>query len=113
MTNDNNIFINYKQKSLPAENHRSCSNVVLLRFSFGVLLVLLGLSYRTLTWIRGAFGESSKVMWRYTLLRNRCPLAQEAGILATGTYVHEAMNIGGVMRSIKDNNRTPSSFLEF
>lgn len=42
----------------------------LSQYSFGVPLVLLGLSHRALKWIRRTFEDGSKVMLKYTLLTN-------------------------------------------
>ena len=83
MTNSHNIFISYKRKNRQAANCWSYSNVMLLRPSFGVLLVLLWLSYGALKWIRSTFEEDPKVMRRY--MQNISSLqvkAAELGVLA-------------------------------
>lgn len=97
MENIYDIFISYKRNRLPTANCRSCSNVMLLRSSFGVPLVLLWLSYRVLKWIRGEFKEDLKIIRRYALLTNLCSLPHESSLHAPRTYVYEAMNIGGIM----------------
>ena len=48
-------FISDKRKILPTVNCWPCPNLVQLRTSSGVPLVLFWLSYRALTWIRCAF----------------------------------------------------------
>ena len=108
MTNVNDIFINYKRKPLPVQNGWPCSNVALLRFSFGVPLFLLGLLYRALKSIRCAFldeasgktgrEEGSKVMRKYTWLRDINAFVHEAGIVVSRAYVHEAMNMSSLKK---------------
>lgn len=71
-------FRSYQRKSRLAMNSWSCSNAV----PFGVPLVLLWLSSGALKWIRGAFEEGSKVMWRYTLLMDINVLVYEADYAA-------------------------------
>ena len=64
------VFISYQRKCFPIANCWSSSNVVLIRSSFGVPLVLLWLSYRALKWFCCAFEEDSNIMRRYRLLTN-------------------------------------------
>ena len=117
MTEYYDIFINYKWKKQLKTNCWSYSDVVRHRSSYNVPLLLPWLSFETLKWIRSAFldepsgrstfgrlqgkkaerEEGSKVTRRYTLLTDIGALAHEAGLVAPRTYVHEAMNIGGVM----------------
>ena len=86
-------FISDKWMVQPTANYWSCSDEVYLRSSFGVPFVLRWLSYTTLMWVRSAFldelsgrsafdrlqvkkaecEEGSKVMRRYTQLRDRMP----------------------------------------
>lgn len=68
-------------------------------FSFGVLSFLLWLSDWTLKWIRSAFEEGSKNMWRYAPLSNKGSSHHEVYLLAPRTYVQEAMNIGYKMNT--------------
>ena len=70
MTNYYDIFISDKRKDLPVANCRPSSNVVLLRSSFGVPLVLLWFSYGALIWTRSALEKGSKVMRRFRSLKN-------------------------------------------
>lgn len=91
---ENFAFKSYKRKHFPAASYQPCSNVVSLRLSFGVPLFLFWLSYKALKWIRSAFEEGAKVMRRYILLRNICPLAHETGLVALRTCVRKATNIG-------------------
>lgn len=83
MTNNYDIFISDKRNSQQAVNCWSCSNVVLLRSSFGVPLLLLWLSYGALKWIRSAFEENLKIMWRYTLLMAISALGHGTSIVAS------------------------------
>ena len=90
-----------------------CGLSLLPQFPFGVPLVLLELSYRSLNWIRSAFEEGSKVMWRYTPLTNICALANETGLVAPRarfcrfalqrTYVHETMNLCNTIEFINNS----------
>lgn len=93
MINNYNIFINYKQKNLSTANCWFCSNVLLLRSSFGIPLVLLGLSYRVLKWIRSAFEERSKVMRRNMLFTNIGSSAHKASLMASLSYVWKTRSI--------------------
>jgi hypothetical protein len=105
---DNYAFISDKRRCFPVANYWSYSDVALFRHSFGILLVLLRLSYGALKWISSAIldepsgkaerEKGSKIMRRYTLLGNTCPLAHEAGLVVQRTYVREAMNIVCVMK---------------
>lgn len=128
MTYNYNIFISNKRKSRRAAKKYPCSNVVLLfRYSFGMPLVLLWLSYKALKRIRSAFlddpsGRSTsgclflkglkkaerkdglKVIQRYTLLTNIGSSAHEAGLVATRRYVWNTMNISFEMRLINKLN---------
>ena len=81
MANNCNIFISNKRNSQPTLNCRSCSNMLQLRASFGVPLVLFWLSYGVLKWIRSVFEEGSKVMRNYTLLTDRSSLIYEIGLV--------------------------------
>lgn len=88
-------FISGKRKNLPTANCRSCSDVVLVRYSFGEFLVLLWLSYRTLKWIRSAFldepsdkperEEDLKVIQRCMQFTAISALVQKAGLVAPRT----------------------------
>ncbi len=67
MKNNYNLFISHKRINLSTANCWSCIDMELPESSFGVPLVVLWLSYRTLAWIRSAFEQGSKFMWK-------CPL---------------------------------------
>lgn len=70
ITNNNDMFIRYKSKSIPTANCWPCVNVVLPKSSSGVPLILVWLSYGVLTWGRSGFEEGSEVIRKYTLLTN-------------------------------------------
>lgn len=59
MTN-NNIFISHMWNRQLTVNNYPCSNMLLFGYSFGMPLVLLWLSYRSLMLIRSAFEEGLK-----------------------------------------------------
>ena len=56
--------------------------------SLGASLVPLGLSYSTLSWIRSAFKEVSKVMRRYSLLTNIGLLVHKGSIVTSRTCIY-------------------------
>ena len=114
MTSNYDIFVNYKRKSVPIVNFWSCSDGVCLRSSFGVPLILLWISYKTLKWIRSAFfeepsgrstsgrlfpkglkkakrEEDSKIMRSYMLLTNIGVLAYEVDMFG-GLLLHRVCN---------------------
>lgn len=114
MKNNYDIFISYKlKKILPTQNCWHCFNVVYHKSSLGVPLVLFGLFYRALKWIRSAFldepsghstygrlqgkkaerEESPKVMRRYTQLTNISSLVNEIGLVTPQGYVLETIDI--------------------
>ena len=121
MTSRYNIFICHKWSGgLLAAKYLPCFNVVLLRVSISVSLVLscgtlsisrehkslflcrgekIGRRNETLKWIRCTDVEGSNVMRRYTLLTGKITLAHETGLGVSRTYVREVMNIVGVMKS--------------
>lgn len=64
-------------------------------------LVLLGLSYGLVRWIRWAFKEVLKSMQRYMPLTGISVLAHEAVFVAPRTQVHETMNLGSITIPLK------------
>lgn len=64
--------------------------------SFCLPLLLLGLSYGLVRWIRCAFKDVLKAMRRYMPLTGISVLAHEAGFVIPRTHVHETMNFGSI-----------------
>lgn len=66
------IFISYKlKKILPTQNCWHCFNVVYHKSSLGVPLVLFGLFYRALKWIRSVFKEGMNTMQIYAIIEHK------------------------------------------